>query len=160
MIREEINRLLFTPNPDDISGVDIMEVHVSCDADAWLVLERLYEVLTIVLSTHLLNSKCNEDEMELQLQPLETWFKENIIQYIKDTEDTSTSTDYLEGFHSYRDWFWWNARGVDENNFKVYILLDGFPVSGFDSLRWLIECCGAVSVEQGDMIDPHEIDAS
>jgi len=159
MIREELNRLIFRPNPDEISGQDVMEVHINCEGDAWQVLERVYEVLSIVLSSHLINCKYDEDEMEEHLQPLTTWFKDNVFQYIKDEEDTYPSTGYLTGFHPYRDWFWWDARGVDANNFKVYLLLDGFPVSGFDSLRWLIECCGAVSVDQGDMIDPHEIDA-
>ena len=161
MIREEFNRLLFEADESDgYAGMELMEVEVGCDGDAWDVYLRTKEALAVILSQELLNEVIEHewddygsDEQDEKLGP---WFRKNVMIHAKG-ECLSESTEYLEWFNDGRDWFWWNARVRNDDLLHVYIKLSGFPVSGFDALRWLLKCCGATSVEQGDLKDIAEL---
>lgn len=47
-----------------------------------------------------------------------------------------------------RDWEWWSGRVVEGQFVALEILVFGFPISGFDALRWMSELCGAREVTQ------------
>lgn len=47
-----------------------------------------------------------------------------------------------------RDWEWWSGRVIEDQFVALEILVFGFPISGFDALRWLGELCGAREVKQ------------
>lgn len=157
MIREELYRLLEEVVKSDAPQVaDIMQVEVTCDGNAWDVLDRATEALTIILSVQLICDREEEWMTENSYKLLESWFETNVLPHRK-SDDESRDTRNVRCFHDGRDWFWWSSRVINDDLLRVYILLDGFPVSGFDLLRWLLECCGALQVEQGPAVDVADI---
>ena len=149
MLRDELNRLLFKATENAAAPeMGLMQVEVSCDGNAGEVIARASEALCMILSVHLV---CGDEEEWLtdsSYELLETWFENNVLVNLQD-ENVNRDTEEVRRFGDGRDWFWWSARVIDNNRLLVYILLTGFPVSGFDSLRWLLQCAGALRVEQG-----------
>jgi len=159
MIREELKRLLF--EADEESATDLMQVEVICDGNAWQVLERATEALAVILSVENICNNKDEWQTDDSYKLLESWFESNVLPHINDEDDDDVSRDIdkVRWFGEGRDWFWWTARVLDDNRLFVYIMLDGFPVSGFDNLRWLLQCCGASQVEQGPAVGSSDIPA-
>jgi len=154
MIRDELKRLLF--EKDKNNDVNLMQVEVSCDNNASKVLELAIEGLAVILSV---NSICgNKDEWLTaeSYELLEAWLERNVLP--RNIEATlSNDIRNVRWFGEGRDWFWWSAQVKNENTLFVYILVTGFPISGFDSLRWLLRSCGASQVEQGSTIKSSEL---
>lgn len=162
MIREELQRLLFGPDEDEEPiGFEIMQIEASCPDNASTVSDRAREALTVILSTHLI-CDAKEDAKEWETDPvfefLEAWFYNSFEKQSAENEDQPS--DNVRWFNDARDWFWWDAKVFDNNRLVVYITVVGFPISGFDLLRWLLISCGASQVEQGPCIDITEINES
>ena len=154
MVRDELKRLLF--EVDKNSDVNLMQVEVSCDNNASQVLERVIEALALILSV---SSICgNKDEWltEESYELLESWFSNNVLSH-NDDDELNAGIQNVRWFGEGRDWFWWSAKVANENSLLVYILVTGFPISGFDSLRWLLKCCSASQVEQGSAVNSSDI---
>lgn len=154
MARDELKRLLL--GSDKSSDTTLMRVEVSCKNNASQVLEQAIEALAVILSV---NAVCEDKEEWLTIESyemLEAWFTNNVL---PDNNDYRLldGIENIRWFGEDRDWFWWSAQIVDENNLYVYILVAGFPISGFDSLRWLLECCGASKVEQGEAVKSSDL---
>lgn len=154
MARDELKRLLL--GSDKSSDTTLMRVEVSCKNNASQVLEQAIEALAVILSV---NTVCEDKEEWLTTESyemLEAWFTNNVL---PDNNDYRLldGIENVRWFGEDRDWFWWSAQIVDENNLYVYILVAGFPISGFDSLRWLLECCGASEVEQGEAVKSSDL---
>jgi hypothetical protein len=154
MIREELQRLLFKPKKDE--ECNLMQIEVQCDGNAHKVLERAKEALVMILSVESLCEDYDSWETDASYKFLAEWFESNMFIHIN-APDVSRDTDKVGYFSEERDWFWWDGRVVDDNILHVYILLEGFPVSGFDDLRWLLQCSGASSVEQGEQVQASDI---
>ncbi len=154
MARNELKRLLF--GSDKSSDTTLMRVEVSCNNNASQVLEQAMEALAVILSV---NSVCKDKEEWLtseSYEMLEAWFINNMLPHNND-DRLLDGIQNVRWFGEDRDWFWWSAQIADENNLYVYILVAGFPISGFDSLRWLLECCGASEVEQGEAVKSSDL---
>lgn len=154
MVRDELKRLLF--EVDESNDVNLMQVEVSCDSNAPQVLERAVEALAMILSV---NSICgNKDEWLTaeSYELLESWFSNNVLSQ-NNTDELNDGIRNVRWFGEGRDWFWWSAKVENENSLFVYILVTGFPISGFDSLRWLLRSCGASQVEQGAAVKSSDL---
>jgi hypothetical protein len=126
---------------------NVMGVNVACTGNAEEVLVRFRETLALILSVEV---ACQNDEEPLvdgAYQLLEEWFEADVMPYCVG-DYAKSSTEKVRHFGEERDWFWWNGNTVNENLIVMTILVEGFPISGFDDLRWLLHCCGASSVEQ------------
>jgi hypothetical protein len=146
MIRNELQRLIFEPK--DNSDCNLMQVDVKCDGNAQHVLERVTEALVMLLSIENICEDYDAWDTDNSYKFLAKWFEHNMFTHII-APDVSRATDRVRYFSEDRDWFWWAGRVADAETLHVYILLEGFPVSGFDDLRWLLLCSGAMQVEQG-----------
>lgn len=154
MAHDELKRLLF--GSDKSSDTTLMRVEVSCNNNASRVLEQAIEALAVILSV---NSVCEDKEDWLTTESyemLESWFTNNVLPDNND-DRLLDGIQNVRWFGEDRDWFWWSAQVADENNLYVYILVVGFPISGFDRLRWLLKCCGASVVEQGEAVKSSDL---
>ncbi|OAN61349.1 hypothetical protein A8B79_07775 [Balneola sp. EhC07] len=154
MAHDELKRLLF--GSDKSSDTTLMRVEVGCNNNASKVLEKAIEALTVILSV---NSVCEGKEDWLTTESyemLESWFTNNVLPDNND-DRLLDGIQNVRWFGEGRDWFWWSAQVADENTLYVYILVVGFPISGFDSLRWLLKCCGASVVEQGEAVKSSDL---
>lgn len=154
MVHDELKRLLF--GSDKSSDTTLMRVEASCNNNASRVLEQAIEALAVILSV---NSVCEDKEDWLTTESyemLETWFTNNVLPDNND-DRLLDGIQNVRWFGEDRDWFWWSAQVANENNLHVYILVAGFPISGFDSLRWLLKCCGASVVEQGEAVKSSDL---
>ena len=154
MIQAELRRVIL--GPKEPLERSVMQVNICCDGKAEKVLDKIKEALVMILSTE---SLCEDEHSFVQdstYELMESWLDYYILQHI-DEECLKEGKKRIRYFGEDRDWFWWSSRVVDENNICVYLLLEGFPVSGFDDFKWLLKCCGALEVEQGDVIQPNDV---
>ncbi|MFW8590794.1 hypothetical protein ACOI22_08340 [Glaciecola sp. 2405UD65-10] len=145
MLNDELKRLVFGANSSE--EYDLMHVSVKCNGNAELVFERIKECLMLILSVEEICEYHEEWRTENSYELLETWFKTNLLCDVK-SDELCCQVGKVRYFSEERDWFWW-AGHVKENDYiDVYLKIEGFPVSGFDNLRWLFLCCGATEVAQ------------
>lgn len=156
MLRDELNRLLFQATEHDgHDHMEFMAVKVECEGNATEVLRRTSEALAMILSFQLVFDHTWSDEFidtTECFEPLEQWFKKHAHTPIED-EYYFLNSENLTYFNEGRDWFWWSAEVKNKDMLIVYIKLQGFPVSGFDDLRRLLQTCGASYAEQGDCLE-------
>ncbi|GAB2679336.1 hypothetical protein [Aliiglaciecola aliphaticivorans] len=126
-----------------------MKVNVSCNGNAEEILARFRETMALILSVEI---TCQNDEESLvdgAYQLLEEWFEADLIPFCEG-DDVSQNPKKVRHFGEERDWFLWGGKTVSEELMVLTILVAGMPISGFDDLRWLLHCCGAISVEQAE----------
>lgn len=128
-----------------------MSVQVSCSESSLAVLKKVREALSVIYSVHLICHSKDFWETGDTFDFLGEWFCKNF------ELETLPDSEILKGFNTMRDWSWWDVRILKPNQLTVYIKVSGFPISGFDCLRWLLQTCGASHVEQGPSLVPSEI---
>lgn len=149
--RNEFRRVLFGPwqweNP---AGFAVMRAQVLCSGSPRLLLERARGTLAVILAAQEI---VQASDTFLSMDDLSGWF----CTAVSPDTDCDRATYYLDWFNSGRDWRWRGARVVEPERIDVYLDILGFPVSGFDCLRWLFKRCGALEVDQGPSVDPAEV---
>ena len=170
----ERERLTFPPLPTQkATGVGIARFIVSCDSNAFFVLQLAKEVILIV-NKHSLEawpsleywnkilpsqfvSNClaeltKQEKIEAQIRWEQLAYNEKIKEAAQDERWTLSSwLSWLEPEE--REWFWWNAiqfePPLENTHFVIEVTsLDSPFMSG--SLKWLFKACGAVDVISED----------
>jgi hypothetical protein len=141
----EIKRLLTGANPDENpGGLGVFRFEVYCDRNAEQVLQRIKEVLQIVLSQ---NEDAWLDEQRI-INQLPAWFIDQCAQEpVEVTSDEKWSiADWLYWFEpDNRYWFWWDAEVKNQDLIHVDIEVHEFPYP-YEALLWLLRASGAKSI--------------
>ena len=124
-MNDELKRVLFGSGADDeVSKWELLPVHVACSGNALAVLREVREALVVILSAHLICDSKESWESVTTLELLEERFKRHF-----ELEDPELYP--LEGFsQAGRDWLWYDAKVVADDELVIYLSLAGFPVSG------------------------------
>ena len=154
MLNDELKRLVFdVTSPKELN---LLHVSVECNGNAELVFERIKECLVLILSVEEICEYHDQWRIENSYELLETWFKTNLLCDVED-EQLCSQVGKVRYFHEERDWFWWRGHVRGNDYIDVYLQVVGWPISGFDDLRWILLCCGATEVEQQDAVSSNEL---
>ncbi|MDF1661885.1 MAG: hypothetical protein P1V97_08935 [Planctomycetota bacterium] len=154
-MRNERQRLILGPDPEEKPGaLGLMRVRLTCVYLSESVLARIRESLSMVFHSAELAAQSHGPSdaeafpqrpwREETLDRLERWYS---AQFMADL-DEGPGREYLGQLFSERDWEWWSANIVDGQTIDIEIRVLGFPISGFDALRWHCQSCGASEVKQ------------
>jgi hypothetical protein len=162
----ELQRLRAGPMPDSHpGGIGLVQLVAHCAANAAVVLERCKQTLTIVLEHSATNFPTDEEWGRL----LPQWFVERcapepssqergrwlrwwkslspVEQARTEREKRWTSSNWIYWFEpDTREWFWWDAKILNENELRVIVQVSNFPFP-WGALDWLLRGSGATDVE-------------
>lgn len=161
MSRLELERVRWGPEPGQpLGGLGSVRIIAKCDSDADRVLERARDVMEIMASVDPERFPSAESWRAM----LPSWFVRCFAPAPTAEEREKMMTLpfekrmkwrehewYLEGWLYWfqpenRYWYWWDAAVLDENTLVVAIEVREWPFP-WGALKWLLEACGAVSVE-------------
>ncbi len=166
-VTQELKRLLEGINPtEEPAGVGLVSFVADCAGQAEAVLERVKEVLGVVLTRtedqwptgteweRLLPAwfvvacapERNEEEEERWL----LWWKSlppNEQARVEGSEPWALS-DWIHWFNpEMRSWYWWKASANDPDVLRVEVEVASWPFAS-GALEWLLRAAGAVHVEK------------
>ncbi|GKX64736.1 hypothetical protein SOASR032_33050 [Pragia fontium] len=172
----ERGRLVVPPEPTQkATGIGIARFIVSCQSDAFSVLELAKEILLIVnhhslkewpsieswmaiLPVQFINSCSPELTDKEKIEHQKNWAQLTYNEKVENAaqEEKWTLSSWLSWLEpTEREWFWWSAvlfnEPLNDSHFVVEVtMLDSPFMSG--ALKWLFKACGAIDVISEDDI--------
>ena len=141
---------------EEPGGLGITGYRVTCRRDSYEVLESVKEALTFILTVRIgIETGSDQDEGQAAAERIGLILEETVIKQLSEwyrhrfnLKEHDNGAAEVRGFGRGRDWRWWDARILDDNEFLLLLQVSGWPCSGLTALRSLLENCGADSMDE------------
>ena len=174
-IHDEKRRLHEGPSRFDKSSGKLVAIfNVTCYDNAEEVLNKVGEVMGIV--NHL--SSTGVHSLDEWKSTLPNWFVSEFVKDLNETEENEwlnkwrdsseeekVRLEFEKGWSlsnwiywfkpDERQWFWWDSKIQNNDNFQVHIEVLGWPFP-WGTLNWLLKVSGASKTEYIDLIEMYE----